>query len=637
MNQENLGGAQPEGNNNMHESGSALASVKTSFFALSDGLASSPYLKLSFVLLLPVLVLLRYPVDRVDYDVWWHMALGKYYITHKTMTIDHAIFSWTPVDPAWIYNTFLGSTIVYLFYDVMGGFGLWLMQNTVFLGILVSFVLFLRLLRQRLDVTSVTVIAAVAIACSPACRYYKPELFSVLLFGWTVFIYYAVKITQRKHLFYLYPVIFVFWVNLHGAFVVGLIFLGIVFAGEMINRLVFPGKSFTREELIHFGVAIVLSAAATLLNPYGVDYLTSTYAGITSDLYAEVNKKYILAYVSLWPYLKIKGLESFSIGLTAHIMLFMFLSLLIIFIYELVKQKSCDFASLIITFALFWKGMDTARATYFFIVLFFFVFFYMLIHRLKFERFNARAIVFSMVLFLFFAVNISYFNVRYLTDAKWFGRGLDTFAPVKEVEFLKKYKMDELIFNDYVIGGYLMWDLYPDYKVFIDPRCSPYVTTIFPDYMEFTNKLVHVEDIRRFREKYPFKVVILHYRQMQLIFDFLMAEGDEWRLLYFEKNAAVLIHQSLLSIIQTEAGNISLSPLRFRTVKNPEILMNVFNFYVRLNPQAGRYIHDTFRRNVSDYYKFKPDILQAMDVDIKRREKDFENKKQWLYDSKNEK
>lgn len=607
-----------------------LSRVSLSFFAFSEKLSSSQYLRYFIIALLPVLVLLKYPADRVDYDLWWHMALGKYYVTHHTMTINHSIFSWTPTDPSWIYNTFLGSSAIYLFYNVMGGFGLWLMQNLVFLGVFLSFLLFLRLVRQRLDINSVVIIAAIAIACSPSCRYYKPELFSLLLFSWTAFIYYYVKVTRKIHLFYIYPLIFVLWVNLHGAFVVGLVFLAMAFVGEMINRIVFPRESFTNREWGHLGMAIVLCLVATLVNPYGVDYLLSTYEGITSDIYAEVNKKYILAYVSLWPYLKLKGLDFFNLSLTVYIMTFMFLVVICLFVYEAVKNRSCDFASLIIGVALYWKGMDTARATYFFIIIFFFIFFYLLIYRLKWRHFFNKATIFSLLIFIFFIANVSYLNIRLTTDNKWFGQGLDSFAPVKEAEFLKKYKMDGLLFNDYVIGGYLMWDLYPEYKVFIDPRCSPYIRNVLPEYMVFTNKTVNREDIRRFREKYPFDIVMLHYRQMSLIFDFLRAEGEEWRLLYFEKNAAILIHKSLLPIIKTEAGNVNLSPRRFKNVKNPEILMNVFNFYVYLNPRAGRYIYDIFRENISDCYKFKRPILETMDREIKNKEMALENKNMWI-------
>ena len=112
---------------------------------------------------------------------------------------------------------------------------------------------------------------------------------------------------------------------------------------------------------------------------------------------------------------------------------------------------------------------------------------------------------------------------------------------------------------------------------------------------------------------------------MALIFDFLR-DGNEWRLLYFEKNAAILIHKSLLPFVQSKMGNVDLSPLRFKDVKNPDILLNVFNFYVRLDPKAGRYIYNIFKKNVSDYYKLKPGILNFMEIEIQQKELEHKNK-----------
>ncbi|MGP8003355.1 MAG: hypothetical protein ACLPSL_06125 [Smithella sp.] len=600
-------------------------SKTSSFFAFSERLSSSGYLRWLMIALLPALILLEYKVDGSDYDLWWQMALGKYYIAHHTLIMDHSVFSWTPIDPTWIYNTCLGSIAVYLFYNFMGGFGLWLFQWLIFLGVFLSFYLFLRLLRLRLDVTGVTLIAAIGIACSIACRFYKPELFSTLLFSETVFIFFCVKITRRKFLFYLYPLIFALWVNLHGAFVVGLVFLALAFIGELLNRIFFSRESFTTKELVHLGVACVLSGAATLLNPYGIDYLLNTYNILTSEAYMGLQNKYVNAYVSLWPYLKDINIAFLSYRVTAWIMTLMIFSIFSLSIYELVKKRSCDFALLITSCALYWKGMETGRASYFFPIAFFFIFFYLLIHRLKLKSIPGKATIFSLLVFLFFFVNLSYFTIRYGGDNKWFGAGLDSFVPMKEVAFLKKYHLDGPIFNDYVIGGYLMWDLYPDYKVFIDPRGGSYNNRFFQDYMDFTTKPLTSEDIHSFTKKYPFKVAIIHYGNSPLIFEFL-GSGDEWRLLYFEKNAAILIHKSLLPATLAKTGNINLSPMRFSGVKNPEVLLNVFKFYVHLDPKAGRYIYDVFKKNVSDYYKPKPDILQLMDINIRREEQGFQNK-----------
>jgi hypothetical protein len=383
-------------------------SMVSSFFAFSEKLASSRYLKWVVLALLPFMILLRYPVDRLDYDFWWQMALGKYYLTHHTLVMDHSIFSWTPTDPTWIYNTCLGSIAIYLFYNFMGGFGLWIFQWFIFLVIFLSFYLFLRLIRQRLDITGVTIIAAIGITCSLSCGYYKPELFSTLLFCWTLFIFFFVKVTRRKFLFYLYPLIFAFWVNLHGAFILGFIFLAIISTGELLNRIFFPHESFTTNELVHLWIACFLSGVVTLLNPYGINYMLSIYNAVMSEAYT-INSKYIQAYVSLWPYFKdIKdiNISFFRMGQAALIMATMMFFLLSLFLYELIKKRSCDFALLILTIIMYWGSMRAVRAIYLFPIMFFFSFFYLL-HRLKLKSIPARATILSLLVFILFSVNIS--------------------------------------------------------------------------------------------------------------------------------------------------------------------------------------------------------------------------------------
>lgn len=599
----------------IHTQGNRL-SIMPTFSAFSEKLASSRYLQWVIIALLPVLILLRNPVEQLDTDLWWQMALGKYYITHQTLIADHSIFSWTPTDPTWIYNTCLGGIVLYLFYSLMGGFGLWTLQWLIFLGVFASFYFFLRLIQRRLDITSTTIIAAVGLVCSLACCFYKPEIFSFLLFCWTGFIFFYVKLTRRIFLFFLYPLIFVLWVNLHGAFVVGLVFLGILFAGEILNKNFFPKEAFTTKELTLFGSACFLSLAATLINPYGIDYIIGTYKGVTSGEFLQ--NKYILAYLSLWEYLKKFDVSFFRMGQTAWIMTIMIFFMGCLFLYELIKKKSCDFGLLLVNVAFYWKGMETSRASYFFPLVFFFSFFYLL-HRLKLKNVINKATLLSLVVFLFFLANISYYTVRYGTGETWFGAGLDNFVPTKEVAFLKKYHPEGPIFNDYVIGGYLVWALYPDYKVFIDPRLAPYQKQVAPEYMAFTTVRVTAKDIERFREKYPFKIAILHYRQLVLIYDFLSAGGD-WRLLYFGQNAAILMHKSLLPTMSPEMGAVDLSPMRFRKVANPQVLLNIFHFYLNLNPKAARYIHDIYKTNVSDYYKFKKEHLQGMNISIRLKE-----------------
>lgn len=590
----------------------------------SEKLASSRRLRWTVIALLPVIILLKFPVERYDYDLWWQMTLGKYYLTHHTLMVDHSIFSWTPADTNWIYNTCLGSIIIYLMYDWFGGFGLWVLQWFIFLGIFLLINFFFRVIKQKLDITSLTLIAALGIACSYSMSFYKPELFSIFLGCLLGVLSLYVKITRRTYLFYLYPCIFALWVNLHGGFVLGFCFLACFFFGELFNIVFSPKESFTftRKEFMHLGMACMLALTATLLNPYGLDYLLSIYHSFMHESF-DLNSKYIQAYVPLWTYFMSYFKEvahintSFSrMGIIFWIMVVMMLFQCGLFFYELIKNRTLDFTGVIVNVATFWGSMRATRANFMFPLMFFFTFFYQLYH-LKLQSITRKTTGLSLLVFVLLFFNISYFTLRYGADNKWFGTGLESFAPVKEVAFLKKYHLEGPVFNDYLIGGYLLWELYPDYKVFIDPRHVPFSRQVAPDYWGFVSKPARPEDIILFNKTYPFKSAIIHYKELPLIFDFLSAG---WRLVYFEKNAAILVHKSVFSKIPPEAQLVDLGPMRFKDVKNPEVLLNVFSLYVNLNPQASLMIYDFYRKNVSDYYKPKTDHLRVMEDDMRQKQ-----------------
>jgi hypothetical protein len=175
---------------------------------------------------------------------------------------------------------------------------------------------------------------------------------------------------------------------------------------------------------------------ATLLNPYGMDYLLPLLNLLAVNP-QDIVSQYIIAYSSLWPYLKDINIFFSRMSQVVWIMFLMMFFLGCLFLYELIKKKSCDLALLIVNAFLYWKGMQTARASYFFPLAFFFSFFYLL-HRLKLKSIPGRAIIFSLLIFVFFFVNIFYITFIYRTDTKLFGAGLDSFVPVKEVALLKK-------------------------------------------------------------------------------------------------------------------------------------------------------------------------------------------------------
>lgn len=74
------------------------------------------------------------------------------------------------------------------------------------------------------------------------------------------------------------PLLFLFWANVHGSFVVGLAFLGCHAAGRFVEALWLtksPAAALEDRAFRFWLVMIEVSAAATLLNPYGMDLLVN--------------------------------------------------------------------------------------------------------------------------------------------------------------------------------------------------------------------------------------------------------------------------------------------------------------------------------------------------------------------------
>jgi hypothetical protein len=396
-------------------------------------------------------------------------------------------------------------------------------------------------------------------------------------------------------------------VNLHGIFIVGLVILSIIVIGEFFNW-VFYEDELSFKELTHLCAALLLSFGAVRVNPFGPEYSLGIINGTMGD--NSFHNAHIMAYHSMWPHFKEFGLKILGPGLTVWPSLFMALTINTLLIYQLVKTKKIDITVILLSLTLFLQGMNLSRAGYYFPLASFFLVFYLIY---KTDLNIRKAIIPSLGVFFIVAAGVLYMVV-FQSAPKYFGFALEDYAPKEEVEFLKKVKLPGPIFNDYVIGGYLTWALYPDYKVFIDPRGGLYMKQVFPDYIEFTRTDLTKEKLDAFNQKYPFKICVLHYREVSLIFRILVSSQGDWRLLYFGKNAAILVHRSLIPVIPDEIKNTKLSHDRFKDVDNPITLTNVFSFYINLNPRAARYIKDTFKKNVSDFYKPKIDVLQNMEA-----------------------
>ena len=113
--------------------------------------------------------------------------------------------------------------------------------------------------------------------------------------------------------------------------------------------------------------------------------------------------------------------------------------------------------------------------------------------------------------------------------------------PQEEAAYLKKYFPTRRIGNTYTEGGYLLWILWPENKVFFDPRHFPYKNWS-DDYFDnmYRNDLVGFE---KFIQRWPCDLWCINYEnQTQLLF---FTQSPDWQLAYYGKNSVVFARKDI--------------------------------------------------------------------------------------------
>lgn len=277
---------------------------------MADGSRSSlaenpvpPYLRwllpsvadLIFIALLATLVFTPLAVRLLgDAGIGWHIRTGQQILaTDRIPQVDpfsstmggKPWFAWE-----WLYDVIVG--------EVESSFGL---NGVIWLTAVVIAAtfggLFHFLMRRKANLLSSLVLVLLATSASMIHFLARPHVVSWLL---TLIWLWILDSTEwkspgefkRQHRIWLLPLLMLIWVNVHGGFLIGLALLGIYWLGSLwrlrkarANRIEeVLENNFARMRVRELTLVGLLSALATLINPYGwklhehiYSYLTNTF------------------------------------------------------------------------------------------------------------------------------------------------------------------------------------------------------------------------------------------------------------------------------------------------------------------------------------------------------------------------
>lgn len=389
---------------------------------------------------------------RLHPDFGWHLESGRYILAHGVPTTD--IFTYTAANFPWVNHEWLNDIWLSIVYGA-GGYpllcfayaGLWTLATWL----------------VGRKVNSLIIILA-TIAMAPFAGV-AAIVWSVL--GLAILIN-LVKAKDRR-LRLLIPLLFLIWVNVHGSFVIGFVYLGY----EMLRR-----RSW------RLGILLALSVVLSLVNPYGIELYTEIIRTL-----ADTSLKW---HIGEW--------RAFTIPLMTWPFVLLWLGAFLATSYKN-WRKYIGFDVLLLL-----AGLSSMRN----LVLFALVSLAITDERV---RIVAKKVVKNLSAkrywqFMWVGVIIA---VAVLGVVIIEGRDnpLDReyYYPVNAVAYLKQHHCSGELFNQYDYGGYLIWKL-PGKKVYIDGRMPSWELNGLNYFTEYLK--VYSDSAERERQfaKYDIRCVI---------------------------------------------------------------------------------------------------------------------------------
>lgn len=505
----------------------------------------------------------RYALPIRDGDIWFHMLYGKYFLENKTLIADHTIFSWTPTTNDTIYNTWLPDIFWYLLYKATGLPGIFSFRYLCMMVPVVGCFLYSRSLKITTHPLT-WLLCILAVIMSYTAAFDKPEILSYVFMTLLAWNWWHIRSNGQRAWknCYLFPAIMLIWVNSHGGFVFGAVFLFLAGLGELLNTWWGQGNTLSARLRRHLYLALLLTAVMPFLTPYGYHYPLQ----LLHDLLPTKDNLNYIENISAYT-APFHVADVYNHTLSAN------LAIVLLLMLYWRNFKLIEWSSLLTNLLFAFLYTKYLRTTFYWAPIFLFSGLSLLSlrplmttdwrHARRFHRLLPGLILLVTV---WLSGNTLYKAVVLPEKWLWMGFGISDLTPVAEVEYVKKYYPTARVGNTYDQGAYLLWKLWPENEVFFDSRHFPF-RKLSDEFFAFCRG----QNVQSFIKKYPCDLWCVGLQYSALLANLL---GDkEWKLAFYGKNAAVLVRRTLP--LPEHAPRISSNLF---DLKNRESAIDVFNF-----------------------------------------------------------
>ncbi|MBL7155001.1 MAG: tetratricopeptide repeat protein [Candidatus Portnoybacteria bacterium] len=489
-------------------------------------------------ILIVILILFFYSLGLVHQinlpteDLGRHLKNGE--IIWQTKTIPQTnLYSYSQPDYPFSNHHWLSGLIFYFIFQWTGFNGLIIFKTIL---LLTAFLLVFILAVKKGNFWLTALLALPIIFILNERTVIRPEIFSYLLTS--VFLYFLINFGQKPgwKIFWLIP-LQLLWVNLHIYFPIGILMTAGYILGQVILR---------KKNLKKLSFLLLLLILVCLANPAGLQGVLQPLNIFKNYGYQIVENKspFFLEHLMADPAILFFKIITFILILSFLFNLkrfspFLFLASMAVVLASCQMVRNFPLLGLIAlpVLSINLKTLFNAGL------------------KLFKKRFS-----FLFILFLLIIIVLTLFNHIKLNN-KQRGLGL-TSQSTDSAAFFKKEKLTGPIFNNYDIGSYLIFELEPQEKVFVDNRPEAYPASFFEEV--YKPSQLDEEKWQLYSEKYNFKVIFFtHQESTPWGRSFLIKRlaDPDWALVQADAQAVILIknepaNQPLIKKFQITKDNI---------------------------------------------------------------------------------
>lgn len=500
----------------------------------ADHLTKKVTALMGVITILTLLIQLVEPITA--HDIWWHIVLGKQILESGSLIVDHSLLSWTPAAISdFVYNSWLSEIILYWIDLYLGTGGLIALRYFVFLGI-VALAWHFSIKRGIAAHPLTWAIILLSLSFMWGAALIKPELFTLGFMPIVVWLYYYMRFKGDSgwYLPYLYPVVFLIWANMHGAFFVSSLFFISAVIGEFLNAKFSPDQAMPSKLRKHFLFALGLSVPVILINPYGYKLpIEIMLTVLFSD--GVVAQNNIIGYQ---PTFLLNAPPLFLLDyLIASMLLFVFL------VWQKLKARQTDWVAILAYIIYCILFVQMGRVTFYLGPVFLFTGLDLLAYKEKSWAWPSTKwskyllVLFSLALITLITGRAVYVQrcsllrpVSLITSM--FDPSSDTLS--ESANYVEKNLPGKKIGNEYDTGGYLMYRFWPEKKTMIDTRTFPFSAWI-DDYFQFEAG----NNVEEFMQTNKADFWIISYERPILLNWF--ATSKDWDLVFIGPNGSVFV------------------------------------------------------------------------------------------------